>query len=386
MKNFNRGMRAKETQLEKSSLDGKFPVKKQDAKLETLSLENTFTPEEEILYSDIHDLIANAKKRAAVAVNWEAVMTNWQVGSRIRTDVLKNQRAEYGKQIVAKLAGRLTMEFGHGWGVQQLRHCLRAAETFSKEQIVYALRRQLNWTHLRTLMYEKSELKRNFYLEMAWIERWSTRELSDKIQGALYERTALSRKPEDVIKAELEKVHATGELTPDLVFKSSYVLDFLGLKDSYSENDLEDAILDEIQKFIRELGSDFAFMDRQMRFTVDGIDYKIDLLFYHRTLRRLIVVDLKLGKFLPEYEGQMRLYLRWLNHNDRKPGEESPIGLILCSEGNTEHIEYLMLDDNDIRVAQYFTTLPNVELLKMKLQRAIKVAQNVLGERKELGK
>ncbi len=378
-------MSAKKTQRKKPS-DGNLPVKKQDAKLETLSPANAFTPEEEILYSDVRDLIANAKKRAAVAVNWEVVMANWQVGSRIRTDVLKNQRAEYGKQIVAKLAGRLTMEFGHGWGMQQLRHCLRAAETFSQEQIVYALRRQLNWTHLRTLMYEKSELKRTFYLEMAWIERWSTRELSDKIQGALYERTALSRKPEEVIKAELEKVHDTGELTPDLVFKSSYVLDFLGLKDSYSENDLEDAILDEIQNFIRELGSDFAFMDRQMRFTVDGIDYKIDLLFYHRTLRRLIVVDLKLGKFLPEYEGQMRLYLRWLNHNDRKPGEESPIGLILCSEGNTEHIEYLMLDDSDIRVAQYFTSLPDVELLKMKLQRAIKVAQDVLGERKELEK
>ena len=313
-------------------------------------------------------------------------MANWQVGSRIRTDVLKNKRAEYGKQIVAKLASRLTVEFGSGWGTQQLRHCLRAAETFSQEQILYALRRQLNWTHLRTLMYEKSELKRNFYLEMAWIEHWSTRELSDNIQGALYERTALSRKPEEVIKAELEKVHATGELTPDLVFKSSYVLDFLGLKDSYSENDLEGAILDEIQNFIKELGSDFAFMDRQMRFTVDGIDYKIDLLFYHRTLRRLIAIDLKLGKFLPEYEGQMRLYLRWLNHNDRKEGEESPIGLILCSEGNTEHIEYLMLDDSDIRVAQYYTTLPDVELLKMKLQRAIKVAQDVLDERKELEK
>lgn len=379
-------MSPRKAQSRKQPPAGELPARRQEARPVQITPENAFTPDEEILYSDVRELIAGAKKRVAVSVNWEAVMTNWQVGSRIRTDVLKNQRAEYGKQVVAKLAGRLTVEFGHGWGMQQLRHCLRAAETFSHDQIVYALRRQLNWTHLRTIMYEKSELKRTFYLEMAWIERWSTRELSDKIQGALYERTALSRKPEEVIKAELEKVHATGELTPDLVFKSSYVLDFLGLKDSYSENDLEDAILDEIQNFIKELGSDFAFMDRQMRFTVDGIDYKIDLLFYHRTLRRLIAIDLKLGKFLPEYEGQMRLYLRWLNHNDRKEGEESPIGLILCSEGNTEHIEYLMLDDSDIRVAQYYTTLPDVELLKMKLQRAIKVAQGVLDERKELEK
>ena len=343
-----------------------------------------FSPEEDTLYSDIRKLVSEARKRVAVTVNAEAVMVYWQVGTRIRLDLLQEHRAEYGKQIVAKLADRLTEEFGIGWSQQTLRHCLRAAETFSKEQILSALRRQLSWTHLKTIMYEPSELKRAFYLEMAGIEHWSTRELAEKMQSALYERTALSRKPEDVIKAELEKVHASGELTPDLIFKSSYILDFLGLKDSYAESDLENAILDEIQKFMKELGSDFAFLDRQMRFTVDGIDYRIDLLFYHRTLRRMIAVDLKLGKFLPEYEGQMRLYLRWLNRNERKPGEESPIGLILCSEGNTEHIEYLMLEDSDIRVAQYYTSLPDVELLKMKLQRAIRIAQNIVVDRKAL--
>lgn len=345
---------------------------------------DNISPEENTLYSDIRTMIEEVRKRTAVAINSEIVMVYWQIGTRIRTDVLKNQRAEYGKNIIAKLASRLTKEFGRGWGIQNLRHCLRCAESFSQEQIFSALRRQLSWTHLKTIMYEDSELKRNFYLEMAGIERWSTRELNDKIQGALYERTALSKKPEHLIKAELEKVHESGELTPDFVFKSSYILDFLGLKDFYAEVDLENAILDQILNFIKELGSDFAFLDRQMRFTVDGIDYKIDLLFYHRTLRRLIAVDLKLGKFLPEYEGQMRLYLRWLNRNERKVGEECPIGLILCSEGNTEHIEYLMLEDTDIRVAQYYTSLPDVELLKMKLQRAIKIAQDMVIERKEL--
>ena len=342
------------------------------------------SPEENSLYSDVRNMIAEARKRAYVAINTEAIMVNWRIGTRIRTDILKNQRAEYGKQIIAKLAFRLTAEFGRGWGVQTLQHCVRSAYTFSEEQISYAVRTQLSWTHLRSLMSVESDLARTFYLEMAAIEHWSTRELSDKIQSALYERTAISRKPEELIKAELKKVQNTGDLTPDLIFKSSYILDFLGLKDTYAEEDLEDAILDEIQNFIKELGSDFAFMNRQMRFTVDGIDYKIDLLFYHRTLRRLIAVDLKLGKFLPEYEGQMRLYLRWLNRNDRKPGEESPIGLILCSEGNTEHIEYLMLEDSDIRIAQYYTSLPDVELLKMKLQRAVKIAQDMMAERKGL--
>ena len=342
------------------------------------------SPEENSLYSDVRNMIAEARKRAYVAINTEAIMVNWRIGTRIRTDILKNQRAEYGKQIIAKLAFRLTAEFGRGWGVQTLQHCVRSAYTFSEEQISYAVHTQLSWTHLRSLMSVESDLARTFYLEMAAIEHWSTRELSDKIQSALYERTAISRKPEELIKAELKKVQNTGDLTPDLIFKSSYILDFLGLKDTYAEEDLEDAILDEIQNFIKELGSDFAFMNRQMRFTVDGIDYKIDLLFYHRTLRRLIAVDLKLGKFLPEYEGQMRLYLRWLNRNDRKAGEESPIGLILCSEGNTEHIEYLMLEDSDIRVAQYYTSLPDVELLKMKLQRAVKIAQDMMAERKGL--
>ena len=342
------------------------------------------SPEENALFSDVRSMIAEARKRAFVAINTEAVMVNWRVGTRIRKDILKNQRAEYGKQIIAKLAFRLTEEFGRGWGVQTLQHCVRSAYTFSEEQISYAVRTQLSWTHLRTLMSVESDLGRTFYLEMAAIEHWSTRELANQIQSALYERTAISRKPEELIKAELKKVQNTGDLTPDLIFKSSYILDFLGLKDTYAEEDLEDAILDQILNFIKELGSDFAFMDRQMRFTVDGIDYKIDLLFYHRTLRRLIAVDLKLGKFLPEYEGQMRLYLRWLNRNDRKAGEESPIGLILCSEGNTEHIEYLMLEDSDIRVAQYYTSLPDVELLKMKLQRAVKIAQDMMAERRGL--
>lgn len=130
-----------------------------------------------------------------------------------------------------------------------------------------------------------------------------------------------------------------------------------------------------LQQFIKELGSDFAFLDRQKRITVDAIDYRIDLLFYHRSLRRLVAIDLKLGKFKPEYEGQMLLYLRYLNTNERKEGEETPIGLILCSEGNTEHIEYLMLEDSNIKVAQFYTQLPDKNVLSEKLQRAIAIAR-----------
>ena len=192
----------------------------------------------------------------------------------------------------------------------------------------------------------------------------------------LKERTVISRRPEEIIKSELDKVKDHNELVPDMVFRSSYFLDMLGLPDIFSESDLEEAILNQIQSFLREFGSDFAFLDRQRRIPVDGVDYKLDLLFYHRGLRRLVAIDLKLGKFKPAYEGQMLLYLRYLNRNERKEGEESPIGLILCSEGNTEHIEYLMLDeDSPVKVAQYFTKLPDKKLLSEKLQRAIRIAK-----------
>ena len=241
---------------------------------------------------------------------------------------------------------------------------------------MYALRTQLTWTHLRSLMGVKDELARSFYIEMCHIEHWDTRTLDKKIEGQLYERTAISRKPENIIKNELAQVKTTNQLLPDLVFRSSYFLDMLGLPDSFSEKDLESAIITQIQQFINELGTDFAFLSRQKRITVDSIDYYIDLLFFHRGLRRLVAIDLKLGKFKPEYEGQMLLYLRYLNKNERKQNEESPIGLILCSEGNTEHIEYLMLDEESpVKVAQYYTQLPDKQLLSEKLQRAIAIAK-----------
>ena len=344
---------------------------------------------ENTLYSDVCNIIDGTRHRAATYLNTEICMTNWYVGKRIKQDVLYNQRAEYGKQVVKRLARKLTVQYGSGWSDKKLRHCIRAAETFSEEQIIYALRRQLTWTHLKSIMYVKDDLARQFYIEMTRLEHWDTRTLADKIDGQLFERTAISRKPEDVIKMELETVKDTNQLLPDLVFRSSYFLDALNLPSAFSEKDLESAIISQMVDFIKEFGSDFAFLDRQHRITVDATDYYIDLLFFHRSLRRTIAIDLKLGKFKPEYEGQMLLYLRYLNQNDRKPGEESPIGLILCSEGNTEHIEYLMLDENSpIKVAQYYTQLPDRQLLADKLKRAIAIAKehysaNQIDEKKD---
>lgn len=327
------------------------------------------------LFGDVCQIIDGTRTRIATSVNAEVCLMNWHIGKRIKEDVLFSKRAEYGKEIIKNLSELLTEKYGKGWSLYKLQHCVRSAYIFSEDQILYAVRTQLTWTHLRSLMSLDNELKRSFYMEMARLENWDTRTLDQKIDNLFYERTALSRKPEEFIKQELKQIQATNSITPDVVFRSSYFLDILGLADSYSEKDLEDAILLNLQSFIKEMGNDFAFLDRQKRITVDAIDYRIDLLFFHRGLKRLVVIDLKLGKFKPEHEGQMLLYLRYLNKNERKEGEESPIGLILCSEGNTEHIEYLMLEDSDIKVAQYHTQLPDKKMLSDKLQKAIAIAR-----------
>ena len=331
---------------------------------------------ENILFSDVCGIIDDARKHIAVYVNSEICLTKWYVGKRIKEDVLFNQRAEYGKQIVKNLALRLTEKYGNGWSNKTLLHCLRCAETFNEDEIVSAVRRQFTWTHIKTLCYVKDPLARQFYMEMCRIEHWDTRTLDAKIDAQLFERTAISKKPEELIRQELSQLKEEDVLQPDLVFRSSYFLDMLGLPDIYTEKDLESAIVSQMQEFICELGTDFAFLGRQKRITVDAVDYYIDLLFYHRSLHRLVAVDLKLGKFKPEHEGQMLLYLRYLDRNERREGEESPIGLILCSEGNTEHIEYLMLDENSpIKVAQYYTQLPDKKLLADRLQKAIAIAR-----------
>ena len=333
-------------------------------------------PESAVLFNDVCLIIDQARRHVATYVNVEACLMNWHVGKRIKEDVLYNQRAEYGKQILKNLSVKLTERYGTGWGTEKLQHCVRSAYLFSEDDIMYAARTQLTWTHLRSLMSLKDSLERQFYMEMCRIEHWDTRTLDEKIDSQLYQRTAISQRPEEVIRRELKELREEDTLNPDIVFRSTYFLDMLGLPDVFSEKDLENSILNQLLEFIKELGSDFTFVDRQKRITVDSEDYFIDLLFFHRGLRRLVAIDLKLGKFKPAYEGQMRLYLRYLNKNDRKPWEEEPIGLILCSEGNTEHIQYFMLDDDsDIRVAQYYTELPSKELLADRLQRAIAIAR-----------
>lgn len=330
------------------------------------------------LLADVRQLIADARQRVAIAVNAELTLLYWHVGQRIQVELLKGQRAEYGKRVVAELAHQLTADFGKGWSEQQLRHCMRLADVFADANILSTLQRELSWSHLKTLIYMDDPIKRDFYTELCKLERWSVRQLQERINSMLYERTAISKKPEATIRQDISLLREQGQLSPDLTFRDPYVLNFLGLSDSYSEKDLESAILAELQRFIIEMGSDFAFMARQKRITIDQRDYYIDLLFYHRRLRRLVVIDLKIGEFEAAYKGQMELYLRYLEKHEQMEGEDTPIGLILCTGKNQEHVELLQLPQSNIRVADYLTQLPPREILQAKLHQSIELARNKL--------
>ena len=336
------------------------------------------------LFKDLRELIAAARQDVARQVNSALVLLYWRVGKRIRQDILKEKRAGYGEQIVSAVSRELAAEFGQGFSEKNLWHMIRFVEVFPNEEIVSALRRELSWTHFKQIIYLDDPLKRDFYAEMCRIERWSTRTLEKKIGGMLFERTALSKKPEKLIREELDTLRAEDKLTPDLVFRDPYFLDFLGLKDRYLEKDIEDAIMREMENFILELGAGFTFVARQKRIQVDNDDYYLDLLFYHRGLRRLIAIDLKLADFRPADKGQMEFYLRWLAKYEQKPGEEAPIGLILCAGKKKETVELLELEKSGIRVASYWTKVLPRELLQKKLHEAIQHARERLSQKEPL--
>ena len=235
----------------------------------------------EVLFSEITNLIEESRKAVAVTVNSALTMLYWKIGILINNEILQKERAVYGEQIIANISEELTTSYGNGWGVKHIRHCLRIADTFPDEQIVYALSRQFTWTHLRIISYIEGNLKREFYIEICRLEKWSTRTLSEKINSMLYERTAISRKPEETISKELKELREDGKLSPEMVFRDPYFLDFLGLKDSFSEKDLERAILTELEKFILEIGQGFTFVERQKRMIIDNEVYHLDLLYYN---------------------------------------------------------------------------------------------------------
>jgi predicted nuclease of restriction endonuclease-like (RecB) superfamily len=327
------------------------------------------------LLADLRSLILSARNEVARAVDGRLALHYWSVGHRVRKDILKQKRAAYGEEIVATVSRQLAAEFGDGYGEKNLRRMLQFAERFPDTKIVATLSRQLGWSHFKEIIPFEASLQRDFYAEMCRIERWPVRELRRKIQSMLFERTALSKKPEKLARRELAVLRNKDHISPDLVFRDPYVLSFLGLKDTYAEKDLEAAILREMEAFLLELGVGFAFVARQKRMTIGGRDYHLDLLFYHRRLRRLVALDLKIGHFEPADKAQMELYLAWLRKHEQQPEEASPLGLILCANKDEETIRLLDLDRGDIRVASYWTQLLPRDALARKLHDAMRLAR-----------
>lgn len=326
------------------------------------------------LYRGVAEIIDDAQHVVVVYVNKHANLMFWHIGHFINEDLGYRKYSAYGDKIIATLSQRLTNHYGKGYTYSAVTRMMKVARIYHDEEMFATLSQTLTWSHFLELISIEDGTKRLFYQQMGIAEHWSVRQLRDKQDQMVYERSLLAAKPEDDIVKTLEKVSPT-HMEPDAVLRNSYVLDFLGLSGYYSEEDLEAAIAKQLEAFILELGQGFAFLERQKRFSIDGTDYYLDMLFYHRKLKCLVAIDLKLGKFKPQYKGQMELYLKYLQKHDMQPDENPPIGLLLCSEGNTEHIELMMLNEDRIKVAQYLTCLPNKQWFIDKLNRSILIAK-----------
>jgi predicted nuclease of restriction endonuclease-like (RecB) superfamily len=337
------------------------------------------SPDIDVLHQQIRELIGTTQTQMAIQVNQALVLTYWQIGKTIKTNVLTDGRASYGAGTLKQLAKLLTLEYGNGFSHSSLTRMVKFFDYLPDQEIVATVSQQLSWSHFVELIKLDDQIKREFYLGMCAQSRWSVRTLRERINSMLFERTAISKQPDLVIEKELVSLQKHQIVTPQLLLKDPYLLDFLDLQGDFTEKDLESGILRELERFLLELGSDFAFMNRQKRIQIGGNDYYIDLLFFHRRMKRLVLIELKLGDFKPDYKGQVELYLRWLAKYEQQPDEESPIGIILCTGKDDAVVELLDLEQDGIHVAEYWLQLPPREVLQAKLQRAIAQAQARMG-------
>jgi predicted nuclease of restriction endonuclease-like (RecB) superfamily len=298
------------------------------------------------LVIEIKKLIETSKN-IAVSVNTEMTLLYWNIGKRVNEEIEQYNEEIYGKKIVATLWLQLSEAYGNSFSEKNLRRMMQFAKIFPDEKFVVSVIRQLSWTHLLAVIPIEDPLKRDFYIEMCKIEKWSVRTFRERINSMLYERTAISKKPELTIKNELDLLKNEQKLTADLVFKDPYVLDFLNLKDTYSEKDLEGSILVELQKFIIELGSDFAFLARQKRISIDNEDYYIDLLFFNLKLNCYVVFELKAHEFDPKDVRQIKWYMELINNEIKEPTHQPTIGIILSKNNDHLMVEYMLSNNQD---------------------------------------
>lgn len=337
--------------------------------------QDLLTIDQEKLYNDLDALITKTQQDTLRNINQSGVLLYWNIGQRINQDTLKLERAKYGEKVIAETADKLQMKHGKGFGRRVVYRSIQFAKFFPEREIVLLLSRQLKWTHFVSLLNIDDSLKRNFYAEMARIERWTTRKLNETIGSMFFERTALAKKPEKIIQQELATLRKTDTLKPDFILQDPVIFEFLGNKPIRNEKDFENAIIDDIEQFLLNMGVGFTFQERQKVIEVDGEHFKIDLLMYNRRLQAMICIDIKMGTLKPKDKGQMELYLRWLEKHEKQPNENPPLGIILCSEKSQERVELLALDKGNIRVSQFLTQLPPKEILAERLHQAIERAR-----------
>ena len=327
------------------------------------------------VFGKISVLIEDAREKIASTINEQMVILYWNIGKMIKEEVIRAERAKYGRQVVQSLSAQLTSRYGRGFSSQNLWYMVQLFEAYPILQSLIGELKGLSWTHIITILPIKDDLKRKFYAALCTAERWSTRTLKQRIGSLLYERTALSKLPAKTIEKQLRELKEKDKMTPELVFRAPYVLDFLELHNSYSERDMENAILKALEEFILEFGKDFYFVERQKRINLDNEDFYIDLIFYHRRLKCFILVELKAGKFKAAYKGQMELYLQYMEKYEMMEDENPPIGLILCTEAGREQVELLFLPEDKIKVSEFSTQIPAKEHFAEKLHKAVRLAQ-----------
>lgn len=289
------------------------------------------------------------------------------MGAIIDSEVLGEERAEYGAQILVTLSHELTARYGKGFDRPNLSRMVNFARQFPDREIVVTLSHKLSWSHFLALLPLRSYDARAFYAQEAVTGRWTVRELRRAISRKAWERR-------EIAGSQIGQ----GSMVPADTFSDPYLLDFLGLHDGYLEADLEAAILRDLEAFLLEVGTGFTFVERQKRMVIDGKDFHLDLLLYHRPLRRLVAVELKISEFDARHEGQMKLYLKWLNRHERQDGEEALVGLILCAEASREQVELLEMHKDGIVVAEYWTALPPKHELEQRLQTMLREARERL--------
>ena len=311
---------------------------------------------EQALLTELSQLIEQSQQQVVSQANSTLTMLFWHIGNRINKEILQNKRADYGKRIVPTLSAQLEERFGRNFTEKNVRRMIQFAEQFPDNSIVVTLSRQLSWSHFLALIPLKNQEAKLYYAQASATQTLGVRELRKQISTKTFERSNIANLQNT---SNHPAIHNT--------FKDPYFLDFLGLQNTYLEKDLEAAILQELEAFILELGKGFAFVERQKRMIIDGEDFYLDLLFYHRNLKRLVAIELKLGKFEAEHKGQMELYLKWLDKYEKKEGELPPVGLILCAESSREQIELLEMHKDGIMVAEYWTELPPKKQLEKKI-------------------